>query len=260
MPTVTHTIIIPAYNEEQRLPLTLERILAFIEQEALSAEIVVVNDGSRDGTSALVRQWSYRHPIVRLLENPGNRGRGYSVRHAVHKARGDVFLYTDADLSSPIEESRRLYDALASGADIAIGSRWVDPRLQSQRQPLYRQMLGRCFNLLARNILQLPFKDTECGFKAFRRPVAQSVLPLLKMDGWGMDSEFLFVAQRQGLVIREVPVVWANDERSKVNPIADSVAQFADLLRVRANGLMGRYHGNLPASPELATGYRPDGR
>lgn len=237
----TYTIIIPSYNEGERLPATLDRILSYIRFKGWDAEIIVVNDGSQDHTAELAMNYAERHPEVRVLQNPGNRGRGYSIRNGVMHARGSVLLYTDADLSSPIEESAKLFAELASGADVAIGSRWLDPKLQTQRQPAYRQLLGRVFNFLMRNILDLNLSDTECGFKAFSRSAAMSLIPVLRMDHWGMDSELLFVAKKRGFILKEIPVRWSNDPRTKVDPVLDSINQFFDLLRVRWYDLTGEY-------------------
>lgn len=237
----TYTIIIPSYNEGERLPATLDRILSYIKLKGWDAEIIVVNDGSQDNTSELALAYAERHPEVRVLQNPGNRGRGYSVRNGVMHARGSVVIYTDADLSSPIEESAKLFAELAAGADVAIGSRWLEPNLQTQRQPLYRQMLGRVFNFLMRNILELDIRDTECGFKAFTHASAISLIPVLRMDHWGMDSELLYVAKKRGLVLKEIPVKWSNDPRTKVDPVLDSINQFFDLLKVRWYDFAGEY-------------------
>ncbi len=197
---------------------TLERVLAFVRQSAWDAEIIVVNDGSTDDTAGLVRRCAEGNEIVRLLENPGNHGKGYSVRNGVLHARGAIVLFTDADLSSPIEEAPKLLGALESGSDIAIGSRWVRSELQTQRQSLARQVMGRAFNLFLRVTLRLDFKDTQCGFKAFRRSAAKSVFPLQKIEGWGFDPEILFLARRQGFKVTEVPVVWSHDTGTRINP------------------------------------------
>src|SRR5579859_1463676 len=179
--TRTISIVIPAYNESARIGSTLDRVLAFVRQQAWNAEVIVVNDGSRDQTAEIVRQYA-QGETVRLVENPGNRGKGYSVRNGVLHANGDFILFTDADLSSPIEEASKLLDALERGADIAIGSRWVRSELQTRRQSIARQVLGRVFNGLLRVLLGLDFKDTQCGFKAFRRDAARALFPLQQVE------------------------------------------------------------------------------
>src|SRR5438046_6095575 len=169
MKAMSYSIVIPAYDETQRITPTLDRVLAYIAEQGWNAEVVVVNDGSRDNTAEIVRSYAVRHPMVRLLENPGNRGKGYSVRNGMLNASGDVLLFSDADLSSPLEEAVKLFAAIQAGADIAIGSRWVQPDLQVHRQSLVRQLYGRIFNVALRIFLGLGFKDTQCGFKAFTR-------------------------------------------------------------------------------------------
>src|SRR5690348_12495953 len=198
-----YSIIIPAYNEAARLGSTLERVLIYVSQQPWDAEIVVVNDGSRDQTPELVRTESALHPNLRLIENPGNRGKGYSVRNGMLNAAGEILLFTDADLSSPIEESVKLFAAIEAGADIAIGSRWLQPELQTHRQSLARQLYGRIFNLVLRIFLGLKFKDTQCGFKAFTQRAAQAVFPLQRIERWGFDPELLFLARKSGLAVRE---------------------------------------------------------
>jgi glycosyltransferase involved in cell wall biosynthesis len=242
MPAPYYSIVIPAYNESERIGASLERILAFIAQSNWSAEIIVVNDGSRDNTAAVVNEFARRNPAIRLIENPGNRGKGYTVRNGMMNASGQVLLFTDADLSSPIEESVKLFGLIESGqADIAIGSRYLDRNLQIRKQPLYRRMLGRAFNLALRTILGLSYVDTQCGFKAFSRKGAMTIFSAMKIEGWGFDPEILFLAKRYGLRVAEVPVSWAHDHRSKINPALDGARMFGELMRVRMNSLGGKY-------------------
>ncbi len=246
MGTATYSIIIPAYNEKQRLGDSLERVLAHIAQAHWVAEVIVVNDGSRDETADIVRRFAQKNPVVRLVENPGNRGKGYSVRHGMMEAGGDVLLFTDADLSSPIEEADKLFSAIAGGVDLAIGSRWLQAELQSERQPLYRQLFGRIFNLLLRIFLGLRYKDTQCGFKAFSRRAAQAIFPRQRIERWAFDPELLFLAGKFGLVTREVPVCWAHDERSKIHPLKDGFKMFTEIVRVRWYDLTGKYEAGVP--------------
>jgi dolichyl-phosphate beta-glucosyltransferase len=237
-----YSIVVPAYNEAERIGPSLERILDHIVKSNWSAEIIVVNDGSRDNTATIVQQFARDNPVVRLLENPGNRGKGYAVRNGMMNASGQVLLFTDADLSSPIEEAGKLFDFIERGeADIAIGSRYLDRGLQTRKQPLYRRMLGRAFNLALRTILGLSYVDSQCGFKAFNRKAATTVFPATKIEGWGFDPEILFLAKRYGLRVAEVPVSWAHDHRSKINPLLDGARMFSELMRVRLNSLGGKY-------------------
>ncbi|MFZ1008854.1 MAG: dolichyl-phosphate beta-glucosyltransferase [Candidatus Sulfotelmatobacter sp.] len=240
---MTYSIVIPAYNEGTRLGATLERILAYVRQQGWDAEVIVVNDGSRDNTAELVRGFAEKNPIVRLVENPGNRGKGFSVRHGMLKARGDVVVFSDADLSSPIEEMPKLLAALAQGADIAIGSRWLRAELQTQRQSVHRQIFGRVFNLLMRMILGLKFKDTQCGFKAFTRQAAQTILPLQRIERWGFDPEILFLARKFGLRVEEVAVHWGHSGDTRIHPVLDGARMFQEMLRVRWYDITGKYDG-----------------
>jgi glycosyltransferase involved in cell wall biosynthesis len=235
------SIVVPAYNEAERLSPTLDRVLDFARASGWNAEIIVVDDGSRDETAEIVRSYARQSPLVRLVDNFVNRGKGYSVRNGVLHARGEFILFTDADMSSPIEEAPKLLQALAKGADIAIGSRWAKSELQTRRQSLARQFLGRVFNVLLRVILRLDFKDTQCGFKAFRREAAKTVFPLQRIEGWGFDPEVLFLAQKLGFRIVEVPVRWGHDTRTRINPLLDGARMVSDMLLIRRNSIRGKY-------------------
>ena len=237
------SIVIPAYNERARLAATLDRVLAFVHQQGWDSEIIVVDDGSRDNTAEIVKAYAQKDGIVRLLQNPGNRGKGYAVRNGVVHAHGDIVLFTDADLSAPIEEAPKLLQALDEGADVAIGSRWLRSELQTRRQSLLRQGLGRVFNLLLRMLLRLDLKDTQCGFKAFRREAALPIFPKLQIERWGFDPEILFLANDLGLRVAEVPVVWAHDDRTRIHPLADGSRMVADMLKIRWYSMTGIYDG-----------------
>jgi dolichyl-phosphate beta-glucosyltransferase len=253
--------VIPAYNEEERLGPTLDRVLAFARESGWNAEVLVVNDGSQDRTADIVRSYAQQTGIVRLLDNPGNRGKGYSVRNGVLHATGEIVLFTDADMSSPIEEAPKLLSALMEGADIAIGSRWARSELQTRRQSLLRQFLGRVFNLLLRAILRLDFKDTQCGFKAFRREAARSVFPLQHIERWGFDPEILFLAHKLGYRIVEVPVRWGHDTRTRINPIVDGSRMVSEMLLIRWNSITGKYNETAPPMRDAnseTTGLRGD--
>jgi len=236
-----YSIVIPAYNEGKRLQATLEKVLAYVARQQWLAEIIVVNDGSRDNTADIVRSFAETNPAVRLIENPGNRGKGYSVRNGMLGARGETLLFTDADLSSPIEEAPKLFAALTTGAEVAIGSRWLRSELQTERQPFYRQMFGRIYNLLLRAILGLKFKDTQCGFKAFTRRAAMAIFPHQRIERWGFDPEILFIAQKRGFTIAEVGVAWAHDPGTRISPLKDGTRMFMEMLKIRWNALTGKY-------------------
>jgi dolichyl-phosphate beta-glucosyltransferase len=237
----TYSIVIPAYNEGARIGNALSEVLRCVHQRGWNAEILVVDDGSLDNTSAIVSDMAALNPEVRLLKNPQNRGKGYSVRHGMLSASGDIVMFTDADLSAPIQEAEHLFDALREGADIAIGSRWLERNRQVLRQPFYRQFFGRCFNAVTRLVMKLPFADTQCGFKAFRRPVAQAIFQLQRIDRWGFDPELLFIALKKGYTVREVPVTWGHDERSRLSYLRDGVKMLEDIAYVRWNALIGTY-------------------
>jgi len=245
------TIVIPSYNEEKRLPRALEKIRDYFS--ALpgglhSLEVIVVDDGSSDATARIAQEWSQRMPNWRLVSNGANRGKGYSVRNGMLEARGRIALFTDADLSSPIEESEKLLAAIASGYDYAIGSRAIDRSLIAVRQAPHRELAGIIFNGFVRLFTGLPFHDTQCGFKAFLREPSRIVFEQQRIEGFGFDPEILFLAKRHGLRGAEVPVRWAHDPATKVHVLRDSIRMFGELLVIRCNALLGRY----PRPPRLA--------
>jgi len=236
-----YSIVIPAYNESARILATLRSVVLCVRAQGWSAEIIVVNDGSRDSTAEVVRDFAADAPEVRLLQNPSNRGKGYSVRSGLLQALGEVVMFTDADLSAPIEEAERLFAAIAAGADIAIGSRWLEKGRQTHRQTLYRQFFGRCFNAVTRAVMGLRFADTQCGFKAFTRAAAQTVFQLQTIERWGFDPEILFIGLKRGYRIVEVPVSWAHDERTRMSYLKDGIKMLEEIAIIRWNALRGRY-------------------
>jgi dolichyl-phosphate beta-glucosyltransferase len=238
---ITHSIVIPAYNEATRLGPTLEAVLDYLKSQPWNSEIIVVDDGSRDDTVKVVEEVALKNPAVHLLRNETNRGKGYSVLNGMKHASGDVIAFSDADLSAPIEELPKLLDALKDGADVAIGSRWVPGSLQTQRQSLLRQLMGRIFNLCLRMILGLHFRDTQCGFKAFTRRAAQAIVQKQQIERWGFDPEILFIARKFGYRIVEIPVEWGHKDGSRIQPIADGLRMFQEMLRIRWNDITGRY-------------------
>ena len=236
------SVIVPAYNEETRLPSTLNRIIEYLDGKQFSfAEILVVDDGSRDGTAAVISDFARRHPCVRLVPNPGNRGKGYSVRHGMLEARGDWALFTDADLSAPIEELEKLTEAARrESAEVAIGSRALDRSLVGVHQPLLREYAGRFFNLVMRAVTGLRFRDTQCGFKLFQREAARRIFAMQRLERFGFDAEVLFIAGRMGYRTVETPVRWNDVAGSKVGTL-QGLNGFVDLLRIRINSWVGRY-------------------
>lgn len=229
------SVVVPAYNEELRLQLTLERIIAFLTDATYSWEILVINDGSTDETAKVAeRALAFIGDKGRVLHNPGNRGKGYSVRSGMLEAHGKWILMSDADLSTPIEEVSLLMKA-SEKYDVVIGSRGLKESQLEERQPLYRETMGRIFNIMVQ-IMALPgIRDSQCGFKLFRQDVAKAVFSRTTIDGFGFDVESLFLAQRLGFSIGEVPIRWVNHPASKVHAIRDSARMAADLVRVRLN-------------------------
>ena len=197
--------------------------------------------GSTDGTASVVEDLAREMLELRLVRNQGNRGKGFSVKHGMLEARGRIALFTDADLSSPIEESRKLFGALDAGNDVAIGSRALDRSLIVVRQSRFREIAGMIFNGFVRVITGLPFHDTQCGFKAFVREKTRIVFEQQRIERFGFDPEILFIAKRHGLRTVEVPVRWAHDDATKVHVFRDSLLMFGDLIVIRWNELVGRY-------------------
>jgi glycosyltransferase involved in cell wall biosynthesis len=241
MTSLTHSFILPAYNESERLIESIPKVLEYVRERGFAAEIIVVNDGSTDATADVVHRFAAANPMIALLENPGNRGKGYSVRNGMLHARGEVALFTDADLSSPITEADKLFGALSAGADVAIGSRWLQRELQTERQPVTRQLYGRLFNLGLRVVLGLRYKDTQCGFKAFNHRAIDIVFTRQRIERWGFDPELLFLADKFKLKTLEVAVEWAHDHRSKLHPVRDGLRMGIEMLNIRWNAILGRY-------------------
>ena len=243
---ITLSIVIPAYNEESRIHRTLLNILAYATSAAYQTEVIVVDDGSSDRTSeivtGLVEEYQRSGCKLRLLTNRPNRGKGYSVKRGMTEALGEIVLFTDADLSAPITETPKLVDPIANDqADVTFGSRAVDRSLIGVHQPLLRDFGGRVFNLLMRAITWMPYKDTQCGFKAFRRRLALPPFQLQRVERFGFDPEVLYIARKHGLRLLEVPVVWNHYEGTTLSYFGDSISMFTDLGRIRLNDLKGRY-------------------
>ncbi|MGQ9625398.1 MAG: dolichyl-phosphate beta-glucosyltransferase [Anaerolineae bacterium] len=233
------SIIIPAYNEEKRLPTSLEKIIAYLQGQDYTAEVIVVNDGSQDNTSAVVRSFAASHPFISLIDNE-HRGKGYAVRTGMLAGRGEYLFLCDADLSMPIEELAKFLPPGLKGYDVAIGSREVEGARRYD-EPFYRHLMGRVFNLVVRLLTVRGFQDTQCGFKCFGREAAKDIFSAQTMDGFGFDVEVLFIAQKRGYRIVEVPINWYHVANSRINPLRDTFRMFCDVVRVRLNDWKGRY-------------------
>ena len=234
------SIIIPSYNEELRLPPSLGLIADYIAKSGRETEVLVVDDGSKDQTAAVAEPFRMRIPQLRVVPNGENRGKGYSVRHGMTEARGDIVLFTDADLSAPIEEADKLIAALDK-YDVAIGSRALDRNLISVHESGFREFAGIVFNKIVRIVLWLPFVDTQCGFKAFRRERCKIIFEQQRIERFGFDPELLYLARHHGLKSVEIPVRWAHSPATKVNMLRDSVQMFVDVFTIRWNAVLGRY-------------------
>ncbi len=232
----------PAYNEQTRLPETIRRIQAYLSRSEWSFhELLIVDDGSTDATVQVASEFASGNPDIRVLRNPGNRGKGYSVRHGMLEARGEWRLFTDADLSSPIEELDKLWAAIGrEGSEVAIGSRALDRSLIGVHQPGMRESAGRVFNSVMRAVVGLPISDTQCGFKLFSGAASREIFPRQTQERFGFDVEVLFIAKKHGFKIAEVPVRWDHVDGSKVGMLTGLHA-FSELAAVRWNDLKGKY-------------------
>ena len=230
------SVVIPCFNEAARIGETLRMTLDYLSAHAAESELIIVNDGSTDATAAIARERLKDAKIeTRLLENFPNRGKGAAVRSGLLAARKPIGLFFDADLSTPLGETPKLIEPIANGeVDIAFGSRALDRGLIGIHQPWRREQAGRAFNLLVRIATGLPFWDTQCGFKAFRLDVCRPILEAARLDGFAFDVELLYLAQRVGLRIREIPVRWNHAEGSKVSFFRDSLRMLREVIALRA--------------------------
>ena len=234
------SIVVPTFNEAARIGDSLRKIDEFVQGSSFTCELVVVDDGSTDQTSTIINQSNIKG--LRFIRNGRNRGKGYTVRQGVLAATGKYVLFTDADLSAPIDELDKLLNvARNEDADIVIGSRAIDRRYIEKHQSRFRELGGIAFNFMVRAFLGLPLRDTQCGFKLFGGQKCRPLFERLTTDGFGFDPELLFLARRQGLRIREVPVRWSHSEGSKVKFLRHATVMFLDLLRIRWNSLTGKY-------------------
>ncbi|MBI4384847.1 MAG: glycosyltransferase family 2 protein [Nitrospinae bacterium] len=234
------SVIIPAYNEENRLRKSLPPARDYLQRQDFAWEVIVIDDGSSDNTAG-VSEDIFAESGVRVIRNPGNRGKGYSVRQGVFAARGEILLFSDADFSTPVREFTKLYSALQQGYDVAIGSRSLPDSNVTVHQAWYREGMGRLFNRLVRCLVLDGFIDTQCGFKAFRKEVALPIFSKMTIDRFSFDVEFLYIARKRGLRIKEIPVEWENVLYSRVNIVRDSARMLFDLFKIRWNNFRKSY-------------------
>ena len=236
-------MVVPAFNEEERLGRTLARLDEYYSAQPYDFDVLVVSDGSTDGTARVVQEFASSHPRFALLAYEPNRGKGYAVRRGVLEAKGDLILFCDADLATPQEETEKLLEHMRAGADVAIGSRPLRESRLEVRQPWFREMLGRMFNKAVQMLAIRGIDDTQCGFKMFRREAAREIFSRCKLDGFSFDFEALLIAHDLGYRIDEVPIRWAHQEGSKVVLMRDGPRMLRDLVKLR----LRRRRASLPA-------------
>ena len=232
-PQVELSVVIPAYNEERRLPPTLIDVIDFFDRKSISYEVIVIDDGSSDGTAEVVRKFERVRNQVRLIQLPRNYGKGHAVRLGVLNCRGSHILFADADGATPIQEFDRLQAAISGGADVAIGSRALASTETKVATSLHRRFLGRVFNTCVNMILLPSIADTQCGFKMFTRKAALFLFRRQRADRFSFDVELLYMAHKADLTIKEVPINWTNVPGSKVNLVLDSLSMFRDVFRFK---------------------------
>jgi glycosyltransferase involved in cell wall biosynthesis len=233
------SVIVPAYNEEHRLPYSLRQIVDYLGKQEYKSEVLVVDDGSEDGTARVIEGMMAELPTLSLLRTE-HRGKGHAVKTGMLAGLGEYLFICDADLSMPIEELYKFLPPAIEGYDVAIASREV-PGARRYDEPPYRHFMGRVFNWIVRLFAVRGFQDTQCGFKCFRRETARDVFTYQTMDGWGFDVEILFIAQKRGYKIVEVPIDWYYSANSRIHPIRDSIGMFTEVIKIRLNDWRGRY-------------------
>jgi glycosyltransferase involved in cell wall biosynthesis len=240
------SLIIPAYNEGERLPETLPGVTAFVQAQPFGCEVIIVNNNSTDNTRQVAESFAARFPFIRVVDEP-RQGKGAAVHTGMRAAMGEYLFMADADFSMPVEEISKFLPPQLGAYDVAIGSREA-PGAVRHNEPEYRHLMGRVFNFYVK-VLAIPtLEDTQCGFKCFKRDVAADVLDYQTIDGWAFDVELLFIALRRGYRVVEVPVNWYYGENSRINPIRDTYSMIREVLRIRLNGWRGAYDGPRPSN------------
>ena len=233
------SLIVPAYNEGSRLPKTLPQIIEFVQSQPFPSEIIIVNNNSSDDTRQIADEFAGQQPFIRVYDEP-RQGKGAAVRTGMLEAKGEYLFMADADLSMPIDEVSKFLPPRLEDYDVAMASREVKGAVR-YNEPAYRHLMGRVFNLVVKLLAVPGFQDTQCGFKCFRRKAALEVLSYQSIDGWAFDVELLFIAQRRGYKIVEVPIDWYYRANSRINPISDALDMFREVLKIRLNGRRGHY-------------------
>jgi glycosyltransferase involved in cell wall biosynthesis len=241
MKEVFLSVVIPAYNEEKRLPKTLNEIFDYLSKKNFSFEVIVVNDGSKDKTAEIVRELMKRYPNLKLIDNKENRGKGAVVRQGMLEAKGKLRLFSDADHSTPISEIEKFLIEFEKGADVVIASREIKGAILDPPQPLFRRFVGEGFKILRKIVVGLwEIQDTQCGFKCFKSEVVEKIFPKCKINRFAFDPEILILAKKAGYKIKEIPVYWRNDPNSKVK--FKSIFNMAkDLFKIRFNLIFKKY-------------------
>lgn len=241
------SLIIPAYNEAERLPRTLPAVIDFVERQPFQSEVIIINNNSHDDTAAIAQEFAAQYPFIRVLDEM-TQGKGAAVRTGMMAARGDFLFMADADFSMPVEEVSKFLPPALSDYDVAIGSREAAGAMR-YNEPAYRHLMGRVFNFYVK-VLAIPgFEDTQCGFKCFRREAAMDILPYQTIDGWAFDVELLFIALQRGYRVVEIPVDWYYGANSRISPVRDTINMIREVLHIRANGWNGRYSQQPELSP-----------
>ncbi|MDI6704188.1 MAG: glycosyltransferase family 2 protein [bacterium] len=235
------SIIIPAYNEERRICETLEKVSRFLADKSYKYEIIVVDDGSKDRTCEAVNRFRQKCHGLRIISNSVNSGKGYSVKNGILNSKGEYVLFSDADLSTPIEEVEKLLYSLRDGCEVAIGSRALPDSDLQVRQPLFRHCMEKLFGCFVRLLVIGGIRDSQCGFKAFTRGTAREIFSRQRISGFSFDAELLFIAKKRGLGIKEVPVIWRNSRETKLNIFIDGAKMLIELIKIRINSLRGFY-------------------
>jgi len=235
------SVVVPAYNEEKCIRSTIERIYDFLEKNFKSYEIIVVDDGSTDRTCKIVSELSGRIKDLKLLRNAGQSGKGESVKRGMMQASSEYILFSDADLSTPIEEITTFLNYAENGAEVIIGSRAAEGANILKKQSFLRQNMGRTFNFLVQIFLFSGIKDTQCGFKCFSKKAAEALFKGQRIRGFCFDAEVLYIAKKKGYEIKEVPVTWVNRQDSRVTLVRGALGMLLDIFRIKVNGMIGRY-------------------